>query len=182
MVGIYKITSPTGKVYIGQSWNIEKRWKKYKDYTCKAQIKLYASFKKHKVKSHIFEIVHELPNDITQKVLDNYEILYWELYILIGINMMNIKVPGLGGKGSKHRLETIELISRKQKESYQNPKRSRKHYVIEISQFSREGIFIRDWDSIQDAAKFYAVTNACIGNCIRDKNRKRALGFIWKKK
>ena len=29
MIGIYKITSPSGKVYIGQSIDIERRWKKY---------------------------------------------------------------------------------------------------------------------------------------------------------
>ena len=29
MIGIYKITSPSGKVYIGQSINIEERWYKY---------------------------------------------------------------------------------------------------------------------------------------------------------
>ena len=28
--GIYKITNPNGKVYIGQSIDIDKRWNKYK--------------------------------------------------------------------------------------------------------------------------------------------------------
>lgn len=31
MIGIYKITSPTGKVYVGQSVDIEKRWNQYKN-------------------------------------------------------------------------------------------------------------------------------------------------------
>jgi len=35
MIGIYKITSPSNKVYIGQSINIEKRFKSYKRYDCK---------------------------------------------------------------------------------------------------------------------------------------------------
>lgn len=30
ITGIYKIISPTGKIYIGQSIDIEKRWKAYK--------------------------------------------------------------------------------------------------------------------------------------------------------
>jgi predicted GIY-YIG superfamily endonuclease len=30
--GIYKIISPTGKIYIGQSINIEKRWEGHKRY------------------------------------------------------------------------------------------------------------------------------------------------------
>jgi len=47
MVGIYKITSPSGKIYIGQSINIEKTWKyRYKNLNaCKRQTILYNSLK-----------------------------------------------------------------------------------------------------------------------------------------
>lgn len=47
IIGIYKITSPSGKIYIGQSINIEKRWEKYQKYieNIKNQIKLYNSLK-----------------------------------------------------------------------------------------------------------------------------------------
>lgn len=56
--GIYKITSPTGSVYIGQSTNIEKRFKDYRSHTsCSRQVRLYASFLKHGAKKHTFEIV-----------------------------------------------------------------------------------------------------------------------------
>jgi len=34
MIGVYKITSPTGKVYIGSSIDIEKRIKHYKSVGC----------------------------------------------------------------------------------------------------------------------------------------------------
>lgn len=30
MIGIYKITSPSNRIYIGQSIDIEARWKSYK--------------------------------------------------------------------------------------------------------------------------------------------------------
>ena len=74
MVGIYKITSPTNKIYIGQSWDIKNRWKGYK-YTKqnKSINKLQSSFIKYGLKNHIFEIIHELPYDITQNILDNYD-------------------------------------------------------------------------------------------------------------
>ena len=55
--GIYKITSPTGKIYIGQSTNIQKRWTDYKKKNCKRQPRLFQSFKKHGVENHTFEIV-----------------------------------------------------------------------------------------------------------------------------
>jgi hypothetical protein len=57
--GIYKITSPVGRVYIGQSRNIEHRFISYKR-SCsanKTQIRLDRSFKKHGVTTHIFEII-----------------------------------------------------------------------------------------------------------------------------
>ena len=48
MIGIYKITSPTKKIYIGQSINIEYRIESYKKLIrCKKQIKLYNSLKKY---------------------------------------------------------------------------------------------------------------------------------------
>jgi len=60
MIGIYKITSPTNKIYIGQSTNITDRWKRYyKLNHCRNQIKLYNSLKKHGFKNHIFEIIEE---------------------------------------------------------------------------------------------------------------------------
>lgn len=49
MIGIYKITSPTNKIYIGQSVNIEKRLKSYKDNLPKSQTLLLRSFLKHGV-------------------------------------------------------------------------------------------------------------------------------------
>lgn len=64
--GIYKITSPTGKVYIGQSEDINRRFGEYKRLkNCKRQTKLYRSFKKHGVENHQFDIIeycseHEL--------------------------------------------------------------------------------------------------------------------------
>ena len=41
MVGIYKITNPSGKIYIGQSVNIDNRISSYKNLKCKNQTKLY---------------------------------------------------------------------------------------------------------------------------------------------
>ena len=57
MKGIYKITSPSGKVYIGQSIDIERRFRHYKRMVCKDQVKVYNSFLKYGVDAHIFEIL-----------------------------------------------------------------------------------------------------------------------------
>ena len=47
MIGIYKITSPSGKIYIGQSKDIEKRFKAYKNLKCKGQPYIYRSLLKY---------------------------------------------------------------------------------------------------------------------------------------
>lgn len=60
MVGIYKITSPSGRVYIGQSVNIEGRLEDYKwGVNIKSQRKLYRSILKYGYFKHIFEVVEE---------------------------------------------------------------------------------------------------------------------------
>jgi len=57
-IGIYKITSPSGKVYIGQSIDIELRFKQYSNILKSiGQRKLYYSFKKYGINSHKFEIL-----------------------------------------------------------------------------------------------------------------------------
>lgn len=57
--GIYKITNPIGRIYIGQSKDITKRWLQYQNYNCKNQIKLYNSLKKYGHINHKFEVIEE---------------------------------------------------------------------------------------------------------------------------
>ena len=57
--GIYKITSPTGKVYIGESGDIKRRWRDYKRSKGRGQPKLQNSFKKYCISNHTFEIIEE---------------------------------------------------------------------------------------------------------------------------
>ena len=101
MKGIYKITSPTNKVYIGQSNNILVRKNKYKNNNLYRQPKISASINKYGFDNHKFEIIHELPKDIDQSILDNYEILYIELYRDCSIELMNLKDGGHNSKLSK---------------------------------------------------------------------------------
>jgi len=57
IIGIYKITSPSNKVYIGQSVNVKKRWCSYDERT--AGPHLINSFNKYGRESHIFEVIEE---------------------------------------------------------------------------------------------------------------------------
>jgi group I intron endonuclease len=101
MVGIYKITSPSGKVYIGQSWDIEKRQGRYRCLNCKCQIKLYNSLVKHGWEAHTFGIIHELQETITQEELNYWETFYWQKCKDGGVELLNVKEPGSNGKHSE---------------------------------------------------------------------------------
>ena len=75
MVGIYKITSPTNKTYIGQSIDINRRFKEYKRLNCKQQPKLYNSLQKYGPENHKFETIEEC----FLETLNEREI-YWKQY------------------------------------------------------------------------------------------------------
>jgi group I intron endonuclease len=75
--GIYKITSPTGKIYIGQSVDIERRWADHRSMpkSDKGNL-LYNSFLSHGVDSHKFEILERC----SKEMLNEREIYYIEKY------------------------------------------------------------------------------------------------------
>lgn len=88
MIGIYKITSPTGRVYIGQSIDIEKRRQKYILLNCKGQTRLYASIQKHSFIEHTFEVVEEC----TVKELNTRERYWQETYNVLGELGLNCRL------------------------------------------------------------------------------------------
>jgi group I intron endonuclease len=96
MVGIYKITSPTGKVYIGQSTNIANRWNDYHKLRAKGQVKLYNSLLKHGPKKHTYEVLLECD----QSSLNKEERYYQEYYNTLqdGLNCRLTKTEDKSGK------------------------------------------------------------------------------------
>lgn len=85
ITGIYKITSPTGKIYVGQAISIYARWSSYRGLFCDTQRHLYNSFKKYGVDKHKFEIIHILETNNLSKSeivseLNKLEIHYVSLF------------------------------------------------------------------------------------------------------
>lgn len=110
---IYKITNPSGKIYIGQSWSWTKRKNVYKRLSCKEQVKIYNSLKKYGYDNHIIEVIETLHLNISQEDLNSREIYWWKYYKDLGIKMLNIRYPGSNGKMSeesiKKAIETRKL-------------------------------------------------------------------------
>ena len=98
---IYKITNPSGKVYIGQTWNWSIRQAFYRTSNCKTQIGIYNSLLKYGFENHDFKIICELPEDVEQKTLDSYEKIYWQFYKDCNILTLNCREPGRGGRFSE---------------------------------------------------------------------------------
>jgi group I intron endonuclease len=208
MIGIYKITSPSGKVYIGLSKNIEKRWRGYstKKKTMPQQRKLYYSFKKYGVENHKFEVLEECKfEELVEK-----EIYYIKKYDSVekGLNVSRggyyfwevnlgkkhkkstiVKMKEYWAENAKSRSkETIEKISKTKRE---NPRETTPEMIKmyrdtstlkkAILQYDLGGNFIAEYESINEASRKLNIRNDGISACLR-KKQKTAYGYIWKYK
>lgn len=108
--GIYKITNPNGKIYIGQSIDLADRKKSYKRLHCNRQPKLYNSIKKYGWENHNFEIV----SFCNSEELNELEKYYINLFNCFdtghGLNLMEG-----GGAQGKRSIETRKKMSEWQK-------------------------------------------------------------------
>jgi group I intron endonuclease len=108
-IGIYKITNPKGAVYIGQSIDIDRRFRHYKKaQNCNEQPKLYNSFLKYGTCNHTFEIIEECIIEIL-----NERERYWQDFYNAtnrdkGLNCKLTETSDFNGKLSA---ETCEKIS-----------------------------------------------------------------------
>jgi len=111
IIGIYKITSPSGKIYIGQSINIHKRWSAYKNIKYVKQPRISNSVLKYGIENHRFEIIEEC----LLEELDKQE-TYWKQYYInkLGWDKMLFcqLIDGKGGPKSKETKLKISLIKK----------------------------------------------------------------------
>jgi group I intron endonuclease len=196
MIGIYKITNPKGKTYIGKSLNIADRKRCYINFIqIKQQPKIYNSLKKYGWEHHVFEIIEEC--SIEQ--LDEREI-YWIQYyksVKEGLNCT------YGGEGGRKSTETIKKMSKSHlgtkkpwasiiatnmgKSNKGKPKPEGFGHNISITrskpvlQYDMNMNLIKEWSSGIEAANFLNKPNSAISECLNGKaGRKSAYKFIWK--
>lgn len=106
--GIYKITSPTGRIYIGQSVDVHHRFKTYKRMYVKneGQTKLHRSFKKHGVENHTFEIIEECSEEGL-----NCRERYWQDFYDVLNGGLNCRLTKVGDRSGKVSAETLSKMS-----------------------------------------------------------------------
>lgn len=113
LIGIYKITSPTGRIYIGQSIDIETRWKAYRGMgsKIKSQPKIYNSLLKYSPKNHIFEIIEECKVE-ELNIKEDYWQHFFKVFDEQGLNCMKVSLEGQVGSHSEETIEKIKATKR----------------------------------------------------------------------
>lgn len=118
IIGIYKITSPSNKIYIGQSRDIYKRVNNYyKNLHCKSQVRLYRSLIKYGWEAHKFEIIEKcLFED-----LNNRERYWQDYYNVLGSSGLNSMLTNTNEKPRVYTEEFAKTSSERQKGIKKDP-------------------------------------------------------------
>lgn len=142
MQSIYKITSPTGSIYVGKTKDIDKRFSYYKNISCKTQVKLYNSLKKHGWENHTFEVLETVEDsNVSQREI------YW-----IGLLKTNYKrFPKNNG---------MNLTDGGENNTGNN--------IVRVYEYTIDGVFKSEWASQTDAVNYYnlpanRIAQACKG-------------------
>lgn len=111
LVGIYKITSPNGSIYIGQTRNFSNRINAYKRLSIKNQKHIYNSIKKYGWENHRFDVILNVQHDIPAIKLLELERSFYLYYKGIGAKLMNCRLPGANYGHSEKTKEKIGLAN-----------------------------------------------------------------------
>jgi len=202
MIGIYKVTSPTRKVYIGQSIDVERRLQEYVNINkSKNQIRLHISLVKYGFSEHIFEVVEEC----SVEELNTRERHWQDFYDVLGEKGMNCILTSSDSKSGAHSAITRSKQSASLKAFWITPKGQVKKaklvlatdwkkkventdYVAQakkrwkaVIQLERDGTFIQEWPSLKEVEKVLGISRNSISACCSYK-LKSAGGFNWKYK
>jgi predicted GIY-YIG superfamily endonuclease len=174
VIGIYKITSPSNKVYIGSSVNITRRINNYKHKGGKQQTKLYNSLNKYGFENHIIEILEECSkNELIIKEK------YWVMFYDSIKEGLNLQIPG---ENKIHQVKTLYFNKEWCKRISESKKgKSIKATKKSILQYDLEGNFIKEYESQREAERQTGINNSAINNTLKGIS-KNSGGFIWKYK
>lgn len=115
MLGIYKITNPNGRVYIGQAVDLERRISEYKRLHCKDQPAIYNSLLKYGFDTHKIDILEECNVD-ELSIREGY---YQDLYNSVKNGLNCVRVSSLDCVGYNSQ-ETKDKRNNTLREKYKN--------------------------------------------------------------
>jgi group I intron endonuclease len=208
IIGIYKITNPKGKIYIGQTVNWKERQKSYKCYHVKGQTKLYNSLLKYGWENHKKEIIEEcLLNELNEKER------YWQEYFNVLENGLNCRLTKTNDKSGYMSVDSCVKKSQSLKAYWKNnPRKISEEHMLKMIE-GRKGLTrnietkkkmrdkkigtsyrnkttiqydlnmnqIAEYPSAKEAGDFLGKCGKSIANCASGR-QKTAYGFIWKYK
>lgn len=192
--GIYKITSPTGKIYIGQSKDIYHRFNSYHKLRCVKQPRIYRSLKKHTPEKHKYEIVSECLISELDKMEEYYISLFDSCNSNFGLNVRS------GGLSTTMSDELKERLSNIQKERFKNNRAVYDTTVKNLALIKRSGKdnpiygtgksfvkfdlklnFISEYKSLFDLLSENKIGKIYVYRCCNRKPKyQTAGGFIWR--
>lgn len=201
---IYKYTSPSEKVYIGQTVNPSKRKSGHSSKTKKSNTKFGSAIRKYGLENFKYEILFEseLFEDKSELklLLNTLEIQYINQYDSYN-NGYNCTKGGDGSLGivkSEEIKEKLRLANTGRKhtpEAKEKMRQNRPTVLISdttkealikannkaVLQFTKLGEFIQEWESITIAANNTNIGRSAIYNCCNNRS-KTAGGYVWKHK
>lgn len=153
--GIYKITSPSNKVYIGQSSNIDRRMIEHKYRSKTKNLKLYSSIRKYGLENHKIEILFLSDSKHEKDKMESIYIRYYDS-VNIGLNHIDTVSGGFGFTGKKHTEENVLKIKERMKgyKPIEAIKKRMKNIYC--------GITNKHYQSIGDCAKDLNVSRALV--------------------
>jgi len=116
IICVYKITSPSGRIYVGSTIDFKERIKHYRCLDCKAQVKLYNSFKKYGFKRHKIEII----TTCTIDTMFQHERYYGDLYNVMSNHGLNLSLPGYGDTAASISQQTKDKMRASQTKEKNN--------------------------------------------------------------
>lgn len=166
MIGIYKITSPSGRVYIGQAVDISTRKKTYEKANCKQQPRLYRSINKYGFSEHDFTILEECAEDI----LNERERYWQDFYSATNSRGLNCRLTETGDKSGKLSEASIGVVKRALRYKRNTP----------VYQFTLEGDLLRMYESTIEAGRILGdvTKGSSISSCCNGR-QSTAFGYIW---
>jgi len=171
--GIYKITSPTNRVYIGQSNDIKRRMLTYLEPKGgSSQVRLKTSFNKHGIDLHNFIILEECE----ESLLNERERYWQEYYNVLTESGLNCKMTTTLSKSGKLSDETKKLIGIKTKGTTKTCQSTMK----KVYQYAKDGTFLQEYISLREAERQTGVFATLISSSIKNRRySKSAGGYLW---